>query len=29
VVRRAGRVAIETAGDDAADAELYLLDLGV
>ena len=29
VVRQAGRVAVKTVGDDAADAELYLLDLGV
>ena len=29
LVRQAGHVAVKTVGDDAADAELYLLDLGV
>jgi hypothetical protein len=29
VARQAGRVAVETVGDDAADADRYLLDLGV
>ena len=28
LVRQAGHVAVKTVGDDAADAELYLLDLG-